>query len=366
MRVEATYEDGVPWEDLDQRVLNRRAKRLESALQRLDAEDAHLYVHLAPFGDGEYRCEARLTLPEQVLHTSHAGPRISELLGRALKGLHRELYLYRLRRDPRLRARVQARSRRALERAGMRRGLGYALRRLPEPMHREMVERVIPSLERTAAHEIAIHQAQGEIEPGWFDPLDVVDDVLHDELEHVATLTSVPELAAALELLVVRRVHALARDREMEADTTVRLDEDIPEGDDAEMWENTDLGRDLLDFWVMDEDWVLEDLYSDPTSLDPEELVSNREGLEILLQGLFRLPDEQRRLFAAVVIDGWSVADVARGRGLDEARVRGIVDEAAHTLARTLTGAPAYSTERVYELYEALGRDLGRGRRAEE
>jgi hypothetical protein len=355
MDLEVTYADDVPWEDWDRRLLERAARRLGAVARRYGG--GRLYVNVSTFGDGDYRAEAYLTVGGENLHVDHVAAAMPELVRGVVDGLRRELHRYRLRVNPALRARHAARQRR-MERRPDAPGLGYAFRKVPETLRGDVVERVLPALQRVATHEIAIRQSQDEIEPGFIDPIEVVDDVLREELEQEEVLRSLPDLAAHLESRVIEKIAALASDFEASRDTDVQLDTDIPEWDES--LEVTDLGRNLLDFWVMDEDLMLEDLFPDPTSVDPETVVREREGQDILMQGLFRLPDEMRRIFAAVVIDGWLPTEVAGARGMSDRDVEGVIDEAAHRLARTLTGAPAYSAERVLELYTALGVQLHR------
>jgi DNA-directed RNA polymerase specialized sigma24 family protein len=360
MQIEVAFGD-VPWEPWDQRALQRRLRWLEAALHRYGLnEAARLYVEVRPFGDGDVRAEAFLNVPGETLRAEHVDTTLPGLERGVVEALRDEFDRYRLRVNPRLRARAAARRRRLQAPSPER---GYAFRRLPEEKQAEFIERLLPRLRRVAAHEVALHQAQGDIEPGFVDPIDVVDDVLGDEFADQELADSLPALALRLENRIVERVHRLAREFEDARGANVPLETELRElsepSTSEEMYVN-DLATNMGDFWVLDEALRLEDTFTDPTSVDPETVVSEREGQEILVQGLFRLPDEMRRVFAAVIVDGWSPEEVAGARGERVSTVKGLIDEAAHRLARTLTGAPAYSSERVLELYTALGEALHR------
>jgi DNA-directed RNA polymerase specialized sigma24 family protein len=359
MQIEVVYGD-VPWESWDRRSLERRLRWLEAALRRYGLnESARLYVEVRPFGDGDVRAEAFLTLSGETLRAGHVDSTLQGLERGVADALRAEFDRYRLRVNPRLRARAAERRQRLQAPSPER---GYAFRRLPEEKQTELIERLLPRLRRMASHEVALHQAQGELEPGFVDPIDVVDDVLGDELAQQELAHSLPALAMRLENRVVERVHQLARDFE-DARRNVPLETVVPELSEPSTAEDlyvSDLARNLQQFWVIDETLRLEDMFTDPTSVDPEMVVAEREGQEILVQGLFRLPEDMRRVFSAVLVDGWSREEVAGARGVPVSTVNGLIDEAAHRLARTLTGAPAYSTERVIELYTTLGEQLHR------
>ncbi len=359
MQIEVAFGD-IPWEPWDQRALERRLRWLDAALGRYGlSATARLDVEVRPFGDGDVRAEAWLTLDGTTLRAAHVDSTLPGLERGLVDALRAEFDRYRLRVNPRLRARADERRRRLQAPSAT---LGHAFRRLPERTQVQVIERLMPRLRRVASHEIALHQAQGDLEPGFVDPIDVVDEVLGDELAAQALTHSLPQLAHRLENRIVERVHVLVREIEA-ARANVPLETEVRELSEPSTSDDlyvSDLARNLQQFWVLDEALRLEDTFTDPSSVDPETVVAEREGQEILVQGLFRLPEEMRRVFSAVLVDGWSREEVAGARGIPVSQIDGLIDEATHRLARTLTGAPAYSSERVVELYTALGEQLHR------
>lgn len=333
----------APWNPSAERALQRSVRRIEATARRYPAFWSELEVRVDAEGpveqvrvllvlDGdEVRAEARGTDPRVVLEEAFAI-------------LFDRFDLYRLRANRTLRERVERRHRERLQPPR------------PRPLVGEVVERLYPVVLRAAQHEIAVRQADGALEPGLVDPVELADMVFAEGMPSLSADLTLPDAASRLESQMAEILDHLARSLSAEEADEVSLD------DGAADFALSDLGEEIEDLWTHDEVGFDETL-ADPDR-DVEEFWASAELREVLTSALFRLDERARRLFSQVVIDGWAVDEVSGAAGRRIEDVRNEVDKVAHDLADRLSvGETIWSAARVREVYAALGSRLREERR---
>lgn len=229
---------------------------------------------------------------------------------------------------------------------------------LPQPPPEPVLQAAIPGVYRFILHESALLQNERDLDPSWLAAEEVLDEVVAYAREPNELPVDDPvALGRALQeyaLEVMTREADLAIER---AETEVSLDEDIPE--QSEIEEVRDQGEHIYTFWQMDEDLYRSDVFADPDAADPVEWLADREARHALTQALFTLNQELRRVFSAVVIDGWAADASAAAMERPLREIEGVVAHASDALAALLSrGGSPCTVERVHELYAALGERL--------
>lgn len=368
-------------DEQQQRTLDRGVRRLEAAIARYARHRTRIDVETFDRDDGWTEVQLELLIPAdepggsgETLVARALGLEAATATEEAFAHLFQQFDEYRWRTNPALRARVLRRARTAPRGTPPPKGT-------PEDWQGRLLREAVPVLHRVALHEIIARQLQGDLEPGWVDPMELVDEALADALPDFASRGDVG-VAAATARLTARLLEVL--DRHV-AEYHLQETEEVPwdEGvaDYPEKWWVSDLGREIMEWWVPDTDLSLDEFISEPeiedrdhrdaAALDPAAAVEEREVRHRMFQALFQLPDDLRRVFSQVALDGWTPATVAAAGGGDEAAVRRRVREAADQLARVLGRDPEgvrLDPDRVFALYQELGtelRDLRAGLRHE-
>src|SRR5690606_19958112 len=139
------------------------------------------------------------------------------------------------------------------------------------PAHARLKE-VLPALQRDAGHEVAMRQADGDLEPGDGDPADLVDDVLADLPVHVDPAEPGTGAPGRRQARRDARLEDVVRDAEVRAEADTPYEQSLPIS--PPNFAVSDLGRQVLDFWVIDEELMLDDVFPDPNPVDPEDLLA--------------------------------------------------------------------------------------------
>lgn len=334
----------IEWNRAARQALHQGIERLRARVRRTGLKSVKFEARFNHIDDQWLEVRMRLVTPVQTIESHQADSDLVTLVREGFGELYREFDRLRLRVDPLLRQKAAERARRR-RRAG---SLHDAAR-----LRNDLIRDALPILLRTARHELALRQAQGDINPGVLDPADLVEDVLAARLAQVrlseGTIPAILDLERSLIAHIdaeVARVH--------DAATTHRsIDTDVPD-----TLEVSPDGEAIYEFWVPEEDLVLQDLISDPDATNPENVVDEIQNRTALVRALFALPDETRRLFEHVVMDDWSVETVAQHRSLAAREVRAIVDEALSQLGHRLSPDTPLPPEQVRALYSAFGRRL--------
>lgn len=205
-----------------------------------------------------------------------------------------------------------------------------------DPVSREHLVQVgLPRLLRAARHEIAVREAAGDLPAGAVDAYDVVDQALVEMLPSFDAHLSLDRSVLAVQHRIPRLLDAMVARLERGRTEPVDEDDDLPELP----------GRPRP---------YVDDLDDGPSEAGPPAReVDDAEG-RALLDALFELPAERRRVFEAVVVDGWRADHVGHIFGLSEAEVEAELARAIDALA-SLAGCEGSA---VRGRYEALGERL--------
>lgn len=232
---------------------------------------------------------------------------------------------------------------------------------ITEAARNEFVKRVVESCQRFAQQEIYHHELNGEFVAGYVDPMDVVDDVLSEMLVDLDDSTGYARLCLIIQGRIAERLGALGREATQANESELSLDE-APPPDSAVSRIEPEVG--FYGSTPQEPTMHLEDALGDTEHDSPEGLVADRELRDLLVTRMFALPRELRNLFSAVVVDGWSVEEIATAHDESPAYVRAAVARALGELRHALTAAgTVYSGDRVRELYQELGAELTRNPR---
>lgn len=315
------------WEPRAGRVWQRLVRTAGVMAHRHGLEPARLEADLTRTDIGLYAVRLVLDGATDSFRADHVDETLPAALGRAFDKLFREVELRRAPPATTFAAEVIPRA---------------PPPRPPKPGpslhgHDPALARSLPALERAAQHEVALLQAEGLVEPGNLDPAELVDEIVVEVLPELPDGLDVEEVTWVLLDRLAERVDALRHG-------------DPPETDGGEL---SALALDIRDIRSVDEDWRLEDALVDEPDHGSDALAADRELRHLLMNALFHLPDEDRRVFSAVVIDGLSLESVS-GRRPGEAADR--LERAETLLGRTLDPRAPLPTARVRELYGGLRR----------
>lgn len=349
MELTLTHPEHDAWSPRLTHLVERYATDLRHRLTR-HGLDGQLAVDVRTADDGQAEVKVRLELPGEALIAHDRFDDAGAALRTTFEALFREFDRYRIARDAALRARIKARAE-ARKRAESERIWARQGKPTVDTLLREQI---VPPLLRVAHHQLVIRQFEGDLEPGWLDPEDIVDDVLADFIAKITPEAKVPALIEALEDLVVAHVAEVAAER---VDAAQRLSIDAGQPRVEPELYVSDLGADILDFWVVDERLKLADLLEDEGAIDPEALVGDREARHLLIQALYRLDEDQRRDFERVVIDGFHATEVAETRGCEVSEVDRRVALASARLS-AYVGAAGLDPDKVQSIYREMGRRL--------
>jgi RNA polymerase sigma factor (sigma-70 family) len=209
----------------------------------------------------------------------------------------------------------------------------------PEERNREaffaVVSQQLKRLHRFVRHQLAYHEAAGDLLPGEITPEEVADAVLiRAYLEFVR---NPPSKTVRSWLIGLAREHLRTEARRSrERRRTISTEEDVPETPPTE-WVST-LGDEILDFYEPDEDLRLEDVLPDLKVPTPEQVAEAKELRMCVNAALAGLPGEWRRALLLHHVEG------LEGEELAEALRR-----PAPEIQRTLEHARQYLRQRLVE-----------------
>jgi hypothetical protein len=341
----------APWNESAERTLRRAVRNMESRARRYPDYWTELDIHVEEVEGGLEEVKLSLVLSGHEIVVDRYGKDVPALIEDAFGELFHRFDAYRLAANRTLRERVERRLARG------RSVVGPPVR--GEGAKRQLVLDLYPVLLRIAQHEVAARQIEGDLEPGLVDPVELVDMVLAEGLPGIDPDMTVPQAAARLQRHLVEVLEENVVEIREHRGTDVSLDSDVrTNGGEFAI---SGLGEEIQDLWAPQpfDETLLEEVFSDPDAINPEAFWSQREMRDTMVHALFRLPDDRRRLFSQVVIDGWTPDAVAAALECDRAEVRREVNAAARDVAHALsTRAVVWSSDRVVEVFEALGQQL--------
>jgi RNA polymerase sigma factor (sigma-70 family) len=200
--------------------------------------------------------------------------------------------------------------------------------------------RYLRSLMNFARDEIRAREALGRLEPGQLQPEDIVDEAIAHALDSHEQPTpgrAYPWLRNLVRRAVERYVRSHPRHRSLfEPVGAARPDDDSSSSPRA-----------------------LVDIFPDPSSPVPEQLVESLEFQQALASILRQLPTSWREPFLLHVRDGLSLREVSQLEGVPPAEVRQRIERAREFLRARLADEYAESplpapTESLFELVEGI------------
>jgi RNA polymerase sigma factor (sigma-70 family) len=198
-----------------------------------------------------------------------------------------------------------------------------------------------PHLDRLRAfvdHELAYFAAVGDLVPGELTTDDVVDAVLVRAYEDFARKPAVKSVRGWLIRLAIEHLEGeVKRARAQRRRAPVHIEDHVPETASSEVVST--LGDEILDFYVPDEDWKLEDVIPDLDIPTPEQEAETREVRQCVAEALTRMPRLWRRAVWLHHAEGLSLADVARVIERSPGETRRILDHARAHLRQKLLEA---------------------------
>jgi DNA-directed RNA polymerase specialized sigma24 family protein len=198
-------------------------------------------------------------------------------------------------------------------------------RPLDLPSRDRLVAHGLPRLLRAARHELAIRESEGDLLPGQVDAQEVVDQALAEMLPHLSAQGSMERALVAVQHRIPRILDALVARNERERQELEEVEGGVP---------------------------VELPTGEAPTDVDDVEGKRRRR----LLRALFLLPADRRRLFEAVVMDGWRPEHVAATFGMTDDQIGAEIDLAVTALVERLGGLATDENVRLW--YETLGERL--------
>lgn len=333
-------------------LLNQKSKSLSHRLGRYNTRNRQLIANFNQDEHGGVEIQLKLELEGEILHVAKRKPNIPHGIKDAMRAMYRQFDRWRLHRNPNLQLHVKRRRRARQDNLDLfARAEFYA----DEAASAEKFRDLYTSLLRIATHEIAEQQADANIEPGYLDPVEIVDQVMVNFLAEIKKSQNEPwQLKQRGRRLIAEQIHKILSAEEELSEKNLSLDLDVPES--SESLELSSLGDEILDFWVVDEDMLMADMIGDPHAKTPEEIVGDREGRKALLNALLRIPADSRYVFGAIAMDNESPKDLANYLGYSEDRVMLEFDLASKRLARIISGPDhTYSPGEVKNIYSELG-----------
>ncbi len=347
------------WDRTSRSTWQRGVTRLQARIHRYGLEDTKLEAWFSETGPDLLESKLELTLPDLILRSHASEAALPELVQESFHHLFLLFDAWRLRVNHGLRKQVAARG----ERRTQREETGLIRRHDSWKDFDEQVAKWAHGpLRREAAHQLALLQAQGDVEPGWLDPLDVVEDVLAEILPVLDGNQGLALAVVKLRQGLQAHLEELVREHEVQLRTELSVDDMAPQlsPEKGLAWLETEIGE----IWTDDRDLVLEDVLADAHAADPTEVVAEREVRSLLVKALFGLDSTTRAVFEQVVLDGYSPETVAGHEPIEADHVERMVVGASKQLAEALSGELTLEPIQVYRLYAGLGEQLREERAA--
>lgn len=193
-------------------------------------------------------------------------------------------------------------------------------------------------LEEFVRHQIAYFESVGDLVPGELTPEEVVDAVALRAVRELARGHKEPEIGSWLIQLASAQLHTHINRSSAERDTTVHIEEDIPDTSPEE--EIITQGEEILDFYQPDEDLKLEDIFPDQDVSTPEEMAAAKEELlHCVNAALAGMPEQWRRALRLRHAGGLTDAELAEALEESEPEIERILEYAREHLRQHLIEA---------------------------
>src|SRR5688572_7846028 len=210
-----------------------------------------------------------------------------------------------------------------------------------EQLRRQMFFAVVgphvKHLYHVVRHQLAYHEAVGDLRPGELTAEEVVDAVLVRAYGEYVKHPPRQRLRSWLLGLAREQLAAeVRRLRSWHERTPVRTEDDVPETPPTEAVSR--MGEEILEFYEPDEDLKVEDVLADLDVTTPEEVAEAHEVQSCVDAALAGLPADWRELLLRHYDDGLRGAELARAVGKPEPEAQ-----------RALAHARAYLRQRLVE-----------------
>ena len=333
------------------RHLESKVDHLGRRIRRYDHGGHALSVGIDQDPKGQWHVDLHLPLTGQDLHSRRHGADLYKVINKAMDGIFRSFDRWRIRHHPGLRLHIRRRQDRQ---AGVQAPQQGDDAGAPDEQD---FRRLYQKLLNLATFEISAGQTDGALEPGFIDPAELADDIFLQYLpglkEKGIEAIYDDHTLRGMQRALQQRIHHMVQEVEEALRTEVHTDEPATEPGALEM---SDYGDEVLDFWVMDEKLLMEDVLPDPASHSPEGVVQDKESRRVLLQALLQVPADSRYIVSSLLMEDDDPGDVAGFLGQSEEEVQTGLEQALTALAEHLSGpAVTFSHDEVAALYRELG-----------
>jgi RNA polymerase sigma factor (sigma-70 family) len=187
-------------------------------------------------------------------------------------------------------------------------------------------------------HQLAYAESVGDLAPRELTPEEVVDAVMLRAYREFVKQPAKREIGNWLIQLAREQIQTEIKRRQSERETTVHIEEDIPETPPAE--EVTTLGEEILEFYQPDEDLRLEDIFPEVDVSTPEEWTAAKEELlRCVNAALAGMPTEWRRALRMRHAEGLTDEQLAEALDKAEPEIERILEYAREHLRQQLMGS---------------------------
>lgn len=325
--------------------LTRRVQALGKLLRHYPPDGVHLHVALEKNPHRTlYVAALTLRLPKHILHTEKSAREPILAVDKAFAALEREVAKVKghQRKEEEWKRKLR-RQKLALVRAA-----GFAPEPLPEgegPQDLQAVvveflkryyRRMIDHVRRHIRHD----EFTGELPPHAVDPRGVVDTVVERVLQNWGNKPAQMGWLVWFFRLIHEELRRRRRMFQEMAEERLPVDQETKRPDEEDLAAGYDAEQ-PLDIIVREFEPVLtelRELVPDPTAPNPEESVERREILEALQRIVQTWSRQERDVFELHFVQGFSVPEVAQITGLDQNRVKEVVDTIQARVRGVLAG----------------------------
>ena len=300
-----------------QKLIDRQSQKMRKMLQTFPSEVIDLNVNIVRLPRGnQYQTGLVLSLPQRTIRVEELEDNATSSIVRAFSELRRRVKRFK--------------SQLSRERLWRREPL-RTWTEVSEPATRDLQDSIrdnLEKLENYVRRELYHNVIAGTIPPGVIEPHAMVDEVF---VEVTSNLNDKPE-----DLSVEQWMFQLAgrtlkgRLQELEDHRDEARMEDAASTSDQ--WED-----EQLNFYQPDELLHLEDLVSDQSSANPEEIFEREEVAERLQENVAHLPDSIRESFVLFAMEGFTSDEVAMITGKKSDQVLTEVEKAREYLSEGLS-----------------------------
>lgn len=220
------------------------------------------------------------------------------------------------------------------------------------PSLNETIVAELPRLKFIITSELAHRIANGEIESGAIDPLEILDEAIAVDWPALNGSESGPVFRQILGDSL-RLLEKKIKEWNLDSERFVSTDMDMMDSGPLSL---SYLGDEILDFSIPDDDLRLGDITPDINAQNPEEVVANKEARKLLFGALTLIPRDMRIAFAASVLDDERLDDIGELMQKNREEVRELIAAAKLNLTQLLSSEDAALTAPIVErLYRGLG-----------